>query len=101
MLKAQGSTMIAYRPLPTARRLKGGAGVFSLAGKENQPACAMTMEVAIAGEDVWNSPTLTAREQTARFDAPLNNATRVKSRTRAVGNNASCWAAWLNPVIVK
>jgi len=73
----------------------------SLASKENQPACAMTMKVAIDGEVGWNLPLLTAREQAAQCDVPQSNATRVEFRTRAVGNNASCWGAWLDPVIVK
>ena len=99
--KAQSTAMIAYRAPPGARRLKGGAGVFSLAGKDNQPASAMTMEIAVDGEVVWRSPAFTAREQAARFDVPLNNATRVELRTRAAGSNASCWGAWLDPVFVK
>jgi len=99
--KSQSTAMIAFRPPAGARRLKGGAGVFSMAGKDDQPASAMTMEIAIDSDVVWRSPALTAREQIARFDVPLNNGTRVELRTRAAGNNASCWGAWLDPVFVK
>ena len=99
--KTQSTAMIAFRPPAGARRLRGGAGVFSMAGKDNQPGSAITMEIAIDGDVVWKSPALVAREQMARFDVPLNNGSRVELRTRTAGNNASCWGAWLDPVFVK
>lgn len=100
--KSQGTAMIAFRPPPGSRRLRGTTGVFSVAGKENeQPGSAMVMEIVVDGKTVWQSPKLAQREQTAKFDVALDNAARVELRTRATGNNASCWGAWLDPVFVK
>lgn len=100
--KSQGTAMVAFRPPPGSRRLRGTVGVFTVAGKEiEQPGSAMTMEVAVDGQVVWTSPPLTKREQVAKFDVAIDRASRVELRTRAAGNNASCWGAWLDPVFVK
>jgi hypothetical protein len=101
--KANSPSVVVYRLPGGAIRLRGHVGIFTpdYAKPDDQPASPVTFVIVADGTVVWSSTPLKKRDDTARFDVAIRNASKLELRTAATGHNANAWAAWLDPVIVK
>ena len=90
---------ITYAVPRGAKRLVGKAGIVTprtVANTDRQPASPQTFEILFDGRSVWKSPPLSRREETADFDIPLMNASRLELRVNSA-SHGNAWTAWLNP----